>query len=58
MCVDRIKNSPDLYCYKVVWMNGNICYYVDVSIYDAAISANEIDAIKSIEEIGDGAIGC
>jgi hypothetical protein len=58
MCVGRIQNATDLYCYKITYEDGSIVYYVDTSMSDAAASANEIMPPKSIEEIGAGAIGC
>ena len=57
MCVDRIEKAAALYCFKVTYDDGNIVYYVDADIGSAATSAEEIAAIKSIEYMGEGAIG-
>lgn len=58
MSCDRIENARELYCFKVVWQDGKVVYYVDTSMEDAARSANGIMPVKSIEEIGDGMVGC
>ena len=58
MSCDRIENACELYCFKVVRQDGKVVYYVDTSMEDAARSANEIMPVKSIEEIGDGMVGC
>lgn len=58
MCCKRIEEALDLYCYKVTWEDGEVAYYVDTSMSDAATSANEIMPVKAIEEIGIGMIGC
>lgn len=58
MCCKRIEESCELYCYKVTSDDGEVIYYVDTSIHDAAKSANEVMIVKSIEEIGTGMIGC
>jgi len=58
MCCERIEKAFELYCYKVTWEDGEVVYYVDESMHDAARSANEIMPVKAIEEIGKGMIGC
>jgi hypothetical protein len=57
MCVERIEEAPELYCFKVTYTDGSVYYYVDTSMADAVTSANEIMPVKAIEEIGRGAIG-
>jgi hypothetical protein len=58
MCVKRIEESAELFCYKVTFDDGDVVYYIDTSMHDAAKSANEIMPPKFIEEVGKGAIGC
>ena len=57
MACKRIEESATLYCYKVTYTGGKIFYYIDVSMEDAIRSANEIDEVKIIEFVGEGAIG-
>jgi hypothetical protein len=57
MTADRFDTATELWCYKVTYEDGDVYYYVDVSMSEAARSASEIMPVKSIEEIGKGAIG-
>ena len=57
MCIERIEESAELFCFKVTYDDNSVVYYVDTSMGDAANSAEEICGVKNIEYIGKGAIG-
>ena len=57
MCCERIENARELYCFKITYDDGKVFYYVDSSMSDAVKSASEIWSVKSVEFIGNGAIG-
>jgi len=59
MCVKRIEEAVELYCFKIMYEGGTEpIYYVDASMGDAVNSAEDIAPVKSVEYIGKGAIGC
>lgn len=58
MCCKRIENAVKLWCYKVTFEDKTIIFFVDTTMSDVATSANEYGIVKSIEEMGEGAIGC
>jgi hypothetical protein len=57
MACERIDNAAELFCFKVTFDDGNIIYYVDDSMFNAAKSANEICNVSKIEYIGKAAVG-
>jgi hypothetical protein len=59
MCVKRIEEAEELFCFKIIYEGGTEpVYYVDTSMADAVRSAEDICAVKTAEFIGVGAIGC
>ena len=57
MVASRFDTANTLYCFKVTYESGEICYYIDINMENVARSAERRSIVESIEYIGKGAIG-